>query len=429
MDYSQAVAAIAALEPRGWRLGLDRMREFCHRAGLDDALGASGGPRFIHVAGTNGKGSTTAFLQSILTAAGFRTGSFFSPYVVDYRERIQLGRELISKQDLAETASELFPIADSMTGTEFEGVTKFEFEAGLGFLYWKKRRCEWVALEVGLGGRLDATNVVTAASSIIVSIGLDHVNVLGDTLEKIASEKAGIVKPGAPVVVGEMPASAARAIERRAAEVGAPVWRFGRELTMEAANGSFAVSTPHRTIAGLVSGLEGAMQPHNAALAVAAIEAAGIGLDEDVIRTGVREAYAPGRFQRARFRDTELLLDGAHNRDAGAVLRKSLDRAYPGRRLHLVTNMISGHDPGEFYRELDGRIETADVVPIEFGRAMPVAETARVLEGLVPVVRTHDALDRGLCAATRSAESDGLVLVTGSNYVVGEVLRSPCVSL
>jgi dihydrofolate synthase/folylpolyglutamate synthase len=424
----QAVAAIAALEQRGWRLGLDRMQEFCRRAGLTDALGAPGGPQFIHVAGTNGKGSTTAFLQSILTSAGYPTGSFFSPYVVDYRERIQFGRELISEDDLAEVATELFPIAESMTGTEFEGVSKFEFEAGMGFLYWKKKRCKWVALEVGLGGRLDATNVATTRSSIIVSIGLDHVSVLGDTIEKIAFEKAGIVKPGVPVVVGSMRSPARSVIEMRAEELGSPVWLFGRDVTLEHSNGVFSVSTPSRTVCGLTSGLEGEMQPHNAALAIASIEATGLDLDDNVIRTGVHDAYAPGRFHHARYGDSELLLDGAHNRDAGIVLRASLDRAFPGRPLHLVTNMLSGHDPSEFYGQLGERVETADVVPVDFSRALPVEEAAKALDALMPVVRAHASVEEGLNAACRSAGTSGLVLVTGSNYVVGSVLRVPGVA-
>src|ERR1700691_6262446 len=122
VTYKEAVAAILALEPRGWRLGLDRMQEFCRRADLTDALGASAGPRFIHVAGTNGKGSTTAFLQSLLVSGGYETGAFFSPYVVDYRERIQIGLDLIPERDLADCTAELLPIADSLSDSEFGGI-------------------------------------------------------------------------------------------------------------------------------------------------------------------------------------------------------------------------------------------------------------------------------------------------------------------
>src|SRR5205085_4767330 len=128
------------------------MQAFVERAGLTDALGAPGGPQFIHVAGTNGKGSVTAYLQSILSEAGYRTGAFFSPFVYDPRERVQFGREHISKQDLARLTEELIPIAESFSDTDFGGITEFEFKTALGFLYWKQRQCDWVALEVGLGG-------------------------------------------------------------------------------------------------------------------------------------------------------------------------------------------------------------------------------------------------------------------------------------
>jgi dihydrofolate synthase / folylpolyglutamate synthase len=205
MDYQQAQDYIASLAQRGWRLGLDRMTEFAARADLVGSLGDGDSPKFIHVAGTNGKGSVTAMLQSCLVDQGHRTGAFFSPYVVDPRERIQFGREMISKEDLAAIATKLMPIGESLSETEFGGVTEFEFKTAMGFEYWKQKECDWVALEVGLGGRLDATNIITPASSAIVSISYDHVSILGETLAEIAREKAGVIKPGRPVVVGEMP--------------------------------------------------------------------------------------------------------------------------------------------------------------------------------------------------------------------------------
>ncbi|HEY0866603.1 MAG TPA: hypothetical protein VGE01_04465, partial [Fimbriimonas sp.] len=220
MTYPEALAYVSGLEPRGWRLGLDRMQAFIDRAGLSQNVGrppgtdpaGKPGARFIHVAGTNGKGSVTAFLQSMLVEHGYRTGAFFSPYVVDPRERVQFGRSLISESDFASVVAHLKPIAESFSETEFGGITEFEFKTAVGVEYWRRKRCEWVALEVGLGGRLDATNVVHPACSAIVSIGYDHTQILGDTLEKIAFEKAGIVKPETPLVVGDVPEPARRVI-------------------------------------------------------------------------------------------------------------------------------------------------------------------------------------------------------------------------
>ncbi len=419
MTYSEAVAWINALEGRGWRLGLDRMAEFCRRAGL-----LQGGPQYVHVAGTNGKGSTTAFLQSLMVAGGYRTGAFYSPYVVDYRERIQIGRELISEEDLAAFTEWLIPVAESMTGTEFEGPTKFEFEAGLGFLFWAEKQCDWVALEVGLGGRLDATNVVVPAASVIVSIGLDHVGVLGDSVEKIAGEKAGIVKAGVPVVVGAMDAGSLEVVLGRAEEVGAPVWRYGAEIWVTGDSGSFEVRTPAGCVSGLRSGIFGEMQPHNAALAIAACQLRGVGLSEGQVREGIASAFAPGRFERVVYRGREMVVDGAHNAQAAESLIRTLGVTYPGRAIHLVTNTVSGHDQGAFYSAFGGVVERVEVVPIDGPRAIPVSETVEALSGAFEV-RGWATVEEGLAAAL---DDEGLILVTGSNYLAGEVLRLPGVT-
>ncbi|HWD37928.1 MAG TPA: folylpolyglutamate synthase/dihydrofolate synthase family protein [Fimbriimonas sp.] len=421
MTYAQAVEAIAALEPRGWRLCLDRMWEFCRRAGLEDALGAPGGPQFIHVAGTNGKGSTTAFVESILVAHGYHTGGFYSPYVVDYRERFQLDGHLIPKELLAQLTQELLPIGESLAETDFGGVTKFEFEAGLGFLFWKRSKCDWVALEVGLGGRLDATNVVTPRCSVIVSIGLDHVSILGDTLSRIAVEKAGIIKPGIPVVVGEMEPGALEAIEQRAMECQSEIWRFGQEIRLE---DGWSVVTPAGRHDGLMPSLEGVMQPHNMALAVASLDAAGVPLNDTFLAKGVREAFAPGRFQLVRYQGSQVVLDGAHNRDAGVALLRSIDKRFGNRPWRLVTNMLSGHDPLEFYELFRGRVRSVDLAPIDFVRATPVDVAAKLLEGMLPNIRTHASSLEAYQTACNEAASDDLVVVTGSNYLVGDILRA-----
>lgn len=415
MTYQNALDYIASLAPRGWRLGLDRMQAFCERAGLGDALGAPGGPQFVHVAGTNGKGSTTAYLQSLMVEAGLRTGAFFSPYVVDPRERVQLGRELISPEELAEIVEELRPAAEAFTETSFGGITEFEFKTAVGFRCWQRNRCEWVALEVGLGGRLDATNVVTPRAGIVVSIGLDHTNLLGDTLEQIAFEKAGIVKPGVPIVIGAMEEGPRRVIEEVAREQGAPVLLFGRDVDW--ADGT--VTTPNRRLEGIRTGIVGEKQGQNFALALAALEAAGVALDDDAVRRGAERAYVPGRFEVREVDGRTVVFDGAHNADSARVLRATLDREYPGVPIQLVTNMVQGHDVTAFYGPLADRLAIAHVVPIDFHRARTVHETAAVLERLVPSVEAHASVREGLRAAR---EGEGLILVTGSFYLVGEVV-------
>ncbi len=418
MTYEDAEAYIASLEPRGWRLGLDRMQEFMRRAGLEHATGSIGGPQFIHVAGTNGKGSTTAYLQSLLVEAGFATGAFFSPYVVDPRERIQFGREMIGKGEFADLTQSLIATAESLSETTFGGITEFEFKAALGFLFWKTRQCDWVALEVGLGGRLDATNVVAPRATIIVSIAFDHMQFLGETLAAIAYEKAGILKRGVPCVVGPLPAEAMQVVELQARAIGAPLWRYGHEVQWK----DGTVVTPHREYTAIEPGIFGAKQEINASLAIAALDAASITSNSEAIRLGAQRAFAPGRFQREMIDGKEVIFDGAHNSEAAEVLRSSLDQAYPGKQLILVTNMLEGHELAAFYGPL--QVRSAHVVPIHFHRARAVSETATQLRSLVPAVTEHRSVAEGLRAAVEQAGPDDVVVVTGSFYLVGEALNS-----
>jgi len=420
VTYEEALAYIASLAPRGWRLGLDRMQAFVDKIGLEDCLGAPGGPQYIHVAGTNGKGSTTAYLQSILIQSGYRTGAFFSPFVYDPRERVQFEYEYIPKHELATLTEELMPIAESFSETEFGGITEFEFKAALGFLYWKRMNCEYVALEVGLGGRLDATNVVTPKASIIVSIGLDHTNILGHTLAEIAFEKAGIIKPNVPVIVGKMEPEALEVIEKVAQHNLAPIWRYGKEITWHPCGD---VKTPNGWHKGLTPGISGHMQEHNLALAVAALDAANVSTTEKGLEYGSRYASAPGRFEHLEHNGKKYILDGAHNPDAAKVLVESLKEIKNARNFILLTGMVAGHEPSDFYRELAARISSAHIVPIDFHRSLPTGDIEHALRPLISKTKSHNSVEDGIRSAEQEASGEDVILVTGSFYLVGEVGR------
>jgi dihydrofolate synthase / folylpolyglutamate synthase len=420
LNYQEALDYIASLAPRGWRLGLDRMEEFVRRAGLTESLGDGSSPKFIHVAGTNGKGSTTAMLQSCLAEICPFSGSFFSPYVVDPRERVQFGREMISEGELTSITDYLKPIGESLSETEFGGVTEFEFKTAIGFEYWKRKQCDWVALEVGLGGRLDATNVVTPAVSVIVSIGYDHVNILGNTLKEIAFEKAGILKPGVPGVIGQMDDEARSAIEEYANKIGAPLWRVGYEIQYDKVDAGVRITTP-RSELELMPSLFGDIQLHNAALVYAALELAGLATDKQKIRKGVSTAYIPGRFSVIGHEGREVIFDGAHNAESAQVLAKMLTQA--GKKdMICVTGMLTGHEPQHFYEALKPFVKHFHVAPVDFPRTRSAGELAHELRVMGCNAFTNENATAALKAAMASSV-DNDILVTGSFYLVGEIMR------
>jgi dihydrofolate synthase/folylpolyglutamate synthase len=389
------------------------MRAFVERASLTPTLSNKG---YIHVAGTNGKGTTTAFVESILRHQGWRTGAFYSPYVVDYRERIQAEGQMIAPDELAALVARLLPVADSMGDTEFGGATKFELEAAMGFAYWEQKACEWVALEVGLGGRLDATNVVTPKACIIVSVGLDHTSILGNSLEEIAAEKAGIIKPGVPVVVGEMPPEAYAVIKGIAKERSAPFFSIERQYAQR--DGIWQVGVPGGIVGGFQPTLAGEKIGHNMALAVVACFVARAIKDSgEALAEGVRNAWLPGRNDVREVAGHRVIFDGAHNADAARILVKSLPD-----KIRLVSNMLSGHEAEPFYREFVGRAVGVEVAPIDSPRAMRVEDTVAMLQRESIPSRGHATVRAALQAAI--AADDAPVVVCGSNYLVGDALRA-----
>lgn len=424
LSFPDAVAKVSSLENRGWRLGLDRMREFADRCEIRHW------PRFVHIAGTNGKGSVTAFVQSILAEQSWRTGAYFSPYVYSVRERVQFSPgplknkrgALIDPLDFASLVESLWPIGEGMEKTEFGGPTEFEFKTAMGLRHWSDKEADYVALEVGLGGRLDATNIVDPACSVIVSIGLDHTNILGTTHAEIAIEKAGIIKPGKPVVVGEVPDEAWHAIETIAKVNQAPVWRFGHDFVLSTGFDGYRVSTPGGSYDRLTPGIQGAAQPHNMAVAIAAVEAAGAIKEPRKVAHGVAKAYAPGRMEWHQHGDVRFLLDGAHNADAVQVLVESLERMPEdlGHKV-LLTGMLDGHKSGDVYEPLAKIFDEVHFVPIDFHRTLSPEQLMGEAGWLFERAFPHETVEEGMAACL--AMGPDIIVVTGSFYLVGDVGR------
>ena len=409
--YSEVAARLVARRAEGPRFGIDRMRQLAAALGHPE--------RFVpclHVAGTNGKGSVSAMLDAILRAAGWRTGMYTSPHLVHIGERVQVDRHPLTEKEIIAYATELEPVAERLaTRDPGDAPAFFELMTAMAFLQFARKGCDVSVIEVGLGGRLDATTVVTPEVAVITSIAMDHCEILGNTLGRIAAEKAGIIKPGRPLVVGRVPPEAEEVIARIAAERGAPV-RWVRQVF-----GDDLAAYPRTS-------LEGDYQRWNAATATLAAEA----LDERwritpaVIRAGLAAVDWPGRWQRTRAGGRLVILDSSHNPEGAAVLASNLARlvAETGRRPLVITGILGAVRARPLLAAIAEHAAEIVLVPPDQPRACSVEElraliphsfTGPVRAGRVEVLFPGP----GRCTA---GLPDGVVVVTGSLYLLGEVL-------
>jgi dihydrofolate synthase/folylpolyglutamate synthase len=409
--YAETVAWLQALEvASGWDLKLDRMR-----AALDLRGHPEAGLAAIHVAGTNGKGSTAAMLDAILRAAGRRTGLYTSPHLVDFCERIRVDGRTIPRGDVVALVGEL------RAALEPAGVrlTHFEFTTLLAFEWLARRRVDVAVVEVGLGGRLDATNVVRPAVTAITSIGLDHEAWLGHDVATIAGEKAGIAKAGVPLVLGRVPREAAATIRARAAAVGAPLVAVGDDATIEPADDGDVFTAPGVRWTGLRIALPGAFQRANAAvaLAAAALLPRALAVDGTAVRRGLAAVRWPGRLAVVGERP-RVVLDGAHNPDGAAALAGELPALAGTGPVTLVFAAMADKAWPAMLAPLVPHV--ARVICTRVGRrAADPASLAASLAVAVPAVAVAEPR-AALATALATTPADGTVVVTGSLFLVGE---------
>lgn len=458
MTYAEAIHFLYGLRLFGLKLGLENTFRLAALAGNPQER-----LRFIHVAGTNGKGSTCAILESIYRAAGLRVGLFTSPHLVSFRERIQVNRRLISEADVARWTGELRahceagfrPAAerwnDARSGPAAPAPpalhradrleacpTFFEFVTVMALCHFAEQRCDLVIWETGMGGRLDATNIVAPLASVITNVGLDHQRWLGDTLVQIAGEKAGIIKPGVPVLTAAEEPEALAVIERTAARLQAPLVKVRRPLRLpgQEADGSppSVAATEAVSDAGRPSGpaeahrppalrLLGEHQRLNAALAVATVRALApqVPVSEAALRQGLEGADWPGRLQVIPRGAQTLVLDGAHNVAAARALRDALHGLFPERRPAVILGVLADKDwiqMCEVLAPLAARIFTTRVASERSAAAKELAAACRRAHPSAEVAAC-DSLDQAL----ERAASEPFVVVTGSLYLVGETME------
>ncbi len=418
MTFDQAMDYINSIPHIGKRDGVNRVRPL---------LALLGDPqkklRFVHVAGTNGKGSTVAMTASVLRRAGLRTGMFISPYVEDFRERIQLDGEWISREDLAEEVSRLAPLCQQLR-QEGHPVTEFEFDTAMALDYFARKQCDMVALEVGMGGRLDATNAIEAPDvCAITSISFDHTQYLGDTLAEIAGAKCGIIKTGSRVAVYPQQPPEALAVIQEACRrlLIAPNVPPMEQLEVLACDGEG--SRIRYKGQALHVPLLGRHQIYNALTVCAIFEelnAAGWSFPWEVVRQGIEGASFNGRME-VVCRAPLCLVDGAHNPDGVDSLCHTIDTLYKGRPLTVVMGMLADKNYEYGIRRLAQRADRfIAVTPVGTPRALPAAQAAAIAAAHCADVRTVEAPHEAAALAKAEAAPGQVVIACGSLYMIGD---------
>ena len=419
MNYIEARVYLDEVSKYGSVLGLESMRELLHRLGdPQNEL------KFIHISGTNGKGSVLAYLSTILTGAGYRTGRYISPTLFSYRERIQVDGEYIEKESLARHVTAIAAAAEEMQKAGLPSPTVFEMETALAFLYFKEKRCDIVTLEVGCGGLLDATNVITTTlMEVIASISMDHTDLLGDTLAKIAAQKAGIIKPDTMVVSAQQKSEAAQVIEDTCKEQHCTLQMVDESKISNVHYGAEGQTFSYKTWENVAISLAGSYQIKNAALALEGVEALrklGYALSDQQVREGLLHTAWRGRFTTLR-RDPTVIIDGAHNPAAALELKESLERYFPGKTLYFVMGMFKDKD---YAQVIDLTAPLArHIITVETPgnpRALPARELAEAVGKVNPSVEWADSVAHGIEKALAMAGKEDAVIVFGSLSFLGE---------
>ena len=404
--------AIELVHQRAWvgqKPGLERTRRL---------LGRLGNPqeklKFVHIAGSNGKGSTAAMLASVLTAAGVKTGLYTSPHLWTFHERFQVDGAPISGEDLAEITAQVLEAA--------EDETEFELMTAIGMVYFLKAECDIVVLETGLGGRLDSTNIIPSPeAAVITHIGLEHTELLGDTVEKIAAEKAGIIKPGCGVVLyaqgGGVRAVVEEACERQRVSLAVT------EEPVVLSSGLTGQTFTYRGKGPYQIPLLGKYQVHNAAVVLTTVEVLrgrGWDISEGAVQEGLSRAVWPGRLELAR-RSPDVILDGGHNPQCMEALARALRELYPGKKLIFLTGVLADKDYPAMMGEILPLAKEFYTITPDSERAMPAAELAAYLEGRGVKATPCGSVREGLELALVFLPPEDVVCVTGSLYMIGEV--------
>jgi dihydrofolate synthase/folylpolyglutamate synthase len=418
MNYEEAIEYIHSISWTFCKPGLERISELCDRLGNPERK-----LKFIHVAGTNGKGSFCSMLESVLRAAGYRTGLYTSPYIKEFNERMRVSGENITNEALADITSRVRPIADAMT----DKPTEFELITAIAFQYFYESGCEVVILEAGMGGRLDSTNIIREPLlSVITGIALDHVDYLGDTVEKIAAEKAGIIKDGSPVLYGGEDKTAEAVISETAKRRGSVFYTVDYERIQNLNSTLSGTSFDYGDFSGVKLNLLGLYQPKNAAVVLNAIEILrerGLNISDSAVYNGLASAKWPARFEIIS-RAPLTIFDGAHNAEGISVAVASIKHYFGDEGVYVLTGVLKDKDYEFIAGELSKIASRAFTLTPNSPRALSAREYAKILESKGVPASAYATISDAYNEATRSALRDGKALVClGSLYTYTDIIN------
>lgn len=422
MNYKQAMEYMEETAKYGSVPGLTNIINLCEKLG-----NPQNDLKFVHIAGTNGKGSTLAYISTVLKEAGYRVGRYVSPTIFEYRERIQVNERMISKDALCR---HLETIQEAIAQLEAEGKahpTPFEIETAMAFLYFKEKKCDIVVLETGLGGTLDATNLITTTVvSVLASISMDHMAFLGETLAEIAENKAGIMKPGVPVVSMEQQPEAMQVIEVKAAEKGCSLTVASEAGASKVRYGVEKQRFDYREYKGVEIGLAGKCQIGNAVLAIEALRVLaekGFPVKEQALKEGLKKTVWRGRFT-VIAKKPLFIVDGAHNEDAARKLAESVRFYFTNKKIIYIMGILKDKEYEKIIAETYAYAEQIITVTTPKNvRALPAYELAQAVKDYHPNVTAVDSLQEAVEMSYLLADKESVIIAFGSLSYLGEMIQ------
>lgn len=426
MTYKEAQEYIDLAAKSGSVYGLDSIIRLTGKLGNpQDKL------KIIHVCGTNGKGSTIAYISTILSESGYKVGRYISPTVVEYLERFQINGTNIDKESFAKLMSKAAQAVSQIVSEGFEKPTAFEIETAIAFMYFLEEKCDFAIIETGMGGEMDATNLINnTLCSVIASISMDHMGFLGNTIGEIAKNKAGIIKPGAKVISLKQKPEAMKVIEDKANKCGCQLKIASQDNVFDIKHGYleqiFSYKSSKKQYKDLKTGLCGTCQLENAILAIETIEAlreAGYSISDESVYKGLCNAKWVGRFTKIMDKPT-FIVDGAHNEDAAAKLRETIDLYFTNIEKIYIMGVLADKE----YNCIIDRVLTKDDIVItvtpDNNRALPAKELADILKSKVKRVTVADNIADAVGKSLDLATQDSVIIAFGSLYYLGDVIKA-----